>query len=184
MNAAHLRALAYQRFISLLMNRPKDDTRTHDTLRKQAAREIIRETRGVGSTGNAPTTANSGFELLLAKVWAICCRQNSYADQRRSLPTVCKLKTEPTIAAAPLVITDEPVEPSLRKSKDDVVVSLPVVTGTGKQTISDSEYPSRFVDQTTNNWRASISQNQEIQKQRDIASARHRSQQTPPRYVG
>jgi hypothetical protein len=104
MNAAHLRALAHSRFISLLMNRPKDDQRTHDTLRAQAAREIIRETRGAGSSGSVPSTANAGFELVFQKLWAICQRMAHYADQRTS-PARAEDVT-PTITAAPLVVDE------------------------------------------------------------------------------
>jgi hypothetical protein len=183
MNAAHLRALAHSRFISLLMNRPKDDNRTHDTLRAQAAREIIREHRGQGSSGSVPSTANAGFELVFQKLWAICQRMAHYADQHGSLPTMHKLKTEPSIAAAPLVVDE--LNFSDNQNNSGQAVTLPVFSnGGGKQLIDESLYPSRYIDRTTEAWRRSILENQERAKQRDIASARHRSQQTAPRYVG
>jgi hypothetical protein len=179
MNAAHLRALAHERFLSLLMNRrASGDTRSNDTLRKVAAREIIREHRGAGSTGSTPTTSNSGFELLFAKVWGICERMSHYSDQRSKLEVTSNSKTEPTITDNPIIADEQVADRHLK----DTVVTFPVVTGSGKQSIPDSEYPSRFVDQTTNNWRNSILENQERAKQRDIASARHR--QTSSRYFG
>ena len=180
MNAAHLRALAHSRFISLLMNRPKDDQRTHDTLRKQAAREIIAEARSNRSTAPISSTASSGFELVFQKLWAICCRMNHFADMERRSFSARARKPEPTITDNP-IITDEPVSVSARAENENVV-SLPVVTASGKQSIPDSEFAARYHDQATSNWRASIQQNESINKLRAEASARHR--QTTARYFG
>jgi hypothetical protein len=180
MNTANLRRLAGERFVQLLLQRAPSDRRSHDTLRQQAAREIIRETRGAGSTGSTPVTHGNGFELVFQKLWAICCRQNSYADQRRKFSARAEnSKTEPTITAAPLVVDVSPARAG------DNAVTLPVFgNGGGKQLIPDHEYPSRFVDQTTNNWRASIQQNESINKLRAERSAQLRGQRTNGGYVG
>jgi hypothetical protein len=178
MNAANLRKLAGERFLALLLNRPPSDTRTHDTLRKQAAREIIREQRGVGSTGSTPTTPNSGFELLFQKVWRICQNMAAHADQRTR-------RIEPSIATAPIVHSDEPHHAYSMMLKDNAV-TLPVFSnGGGKQLIPDTEFPNRFgaADDVTSTWRQSCELNNQIRAERDRRSAQLRGQQTR-RYVG
>jgi hypothetical protein len=182
MNTINLKRLAGERFLALLMNRPANDQRSNDTLRRVAAREIIRETRGRGSTGSAPVTHGNGFEFLFARLWAICCRQNSYTDQR-IVPARAETIT-PSIAAAPIVCNDEPIVSNGNNVKDTTVTLPSFSSGTGKQLIPDHEFPSRFVDQTTNNWRASIQQNESINKLRAERSAQLRGQRTNGGYVG
>jgi hypothetical protein len=177
MSASYLRALAHERFVALLLNKSKGDTRSNDQLRQAAAREIIREARSNRSSASVPSTHNGGFELLFQRIWKICQNMAAHADMR-TVPARAETVT-PTIIAAPIVC-NEPVSVSARAENENVV-SFPVITGTGKQLIPDSEFPARFVDQTTNNWRASISQNEQIQKQRAEASARHRQ---TSRYLG
>jgi hypothetical protein len=184
MNASNLRAAAFERFVSLLMNRAKDgDRRTAEQLRQAAAREVVREQHIANKSSNIShgNNAHAGdpFTTLFNKLWKICQNMAAHADMRR-VPARAETVT-PTIDTNP-IIADEPVGPSPRRSKDDVVVTFPSITGNGSaKLIPDSEYSARFRDQTTSNWRNSILQNQEIAKQRAIASARHRSQH---KYVG
>jgi hypothetical protein len=183
MNTANLRRLAGERFVQLLLGRAPTDTRSADQLRREAARQILHENRGQGSTGKASSTGSGGFEILFARVWQICCNMAAHADMRRSSSEHSE-ELQITPDANP-IIADEQF-PNIRKSPDDTAVTLPVFSNGGvKQLIPDHEFP-RFgmADEVSNNWRQSILENQERAKQRDIASARHRSQQANTRYVG
>ena len=138
MSSSYLRSLVQSRFLQLLLSRPANDQRSNDTLRKQAAREIIREQRGEGSSASVSSTPNNGFELVFRKLWAICCRMNHYADQR-TVPARAENVT-PTIIDAPLVVND--LSPARAR---DNAVTLPVFnSGGGKQLIDSAEYPNRF----------------------------------------
>jgi hypothetical protein len=183
MNRANLKRLAGERFVALLLGRAPTDARSHDTLRREAARQILREHRGAGSTGKASSTGASGFEILFQRIWKICQNMAAHADQRTVLPEL-RENLQPTQHDNP-IITDEPLPDNVKKLTNDNAVTLPVFSNGGvKQLIPEHEFP-RFgmADEVSNNWRQSILENLERAKQRDIASARHRSQQTN-RYVG
>jgi hypothetical protein len=185
MNPTHLRALAYEKFIGLLMNRAKGDTRNAEQLRQAAARAAVRQVRVISkltaASARTEVNASNAQATLINKILVIARNMNWHADRKKTADNVSHFT--PTIDANP-IIADEPVGPSQRRSKDDVVVTFPVVSGTGKQLIDDSEFPRLgMADEVSNNWRRSILENQERAKQRDIASARHRTQQAH-RYVG
>jgi hypothetical protein len=180
MSASYLRMLAHERFLALLLNRAPTDKRSNDTLRTQAAREIIRETRGEGSNGSAPTTASNGFELLFHKIWRICQNMAAHADQRRNSPRSGELQVTPTITAAPLVVDEPPFSRHGRENGN--TVTLPSFSGTGKQLIDSAEFPNRFgaADEVTNSWRRSIEFNESLKAERERRSAQLRK----PKYVG
>jgi hypothetical protein len=182
MSASYLRMLAHERFINLLMNRrATGDKRDNDTLRKVAAREIINEERARGSTGSSPTTPSTGFENLFQRIWKIVQTMNHFADLDRNLKAEHSTfkSAEPTITDNP-VIADEQF--SQTREKLDPVVTFPVVTGNGRQSIPEAEFPNRFgaADEVTNSWRSSIELNNQIRAERERRSAQLRK----PKYVG
>jgi hypothetical protein len=183
-NTANLRALAFEKFIGLLLGRDKGDQRTAAQLRQAAARAVVREQRIANKSSNVShgnnAHAGNGFEALFQKVWGICQRMAHYADQRTNMARshIC---IEPTIDTNPIV-ADEPVNKAVSEHSE-TVVTFPVVTGNGRQTIPDSEFPNRFgaADEVTNNWRASCELNNRIRAERDRRSAQHRQQS---KYLG
>jgi hypothetical protein len=183
MNAANLKRLAGERFVQLLLGRSKDDNRTHDQLRREAAKQILlEERRRQGSTGKFPSTPGTGFENLFQRIWKIVQTMNHFADieRRRAVTTV-----EPSPTTAPIVCSDEPVQ-GVNNTLKDNAVTLPVFSsGTGKQLIPDHEFPriGGMADEVTQAWRQSCERNNQIRAERDRRSAQRRSQQTNT-YVG
>jgi hypothetical protein len=189
MNVPYLRQLAFERFISLLLNKSKGDTRSTEELRQAAAREVVREQRIAGKSQSTPfsqnTTANS-FETLFNRIWKIVTNQRAYAEliQRGNLGKVRKLKITPTIIDAPIVC-DEPNVDNVnivQFPKKEKAAPLVVTGNGGAKLIEDEEFIPRFIDQTTSNWRASIQQNQAIAKEREARSIQHRNQSS--RWIG
>jgi hypothetical protein len=179
MNAAHLRLQAFERFIVLLVNKRRGDTRSVEQLRQAAAREVVREARLAARAEPSNFTTinpNSPFDLLFARISAIAARMNWHAEQRNK-PAPAP-KAEPRIEHNPVVCIDPPAAAN--------VLPFPaplVVTGSrSAQLLADGEFPARYHDRTTRNWRESIARNAEIGKQREAASAARRN--SPSKYVG
>jgi hypothetical protein len=185
MSASYLRHLAGERLISLLLNKSPNDKRSIEQLRIEAAKQVVREQR-IANKSTAPSTPtpNTPFELLFAKIWRICQNMNAHELMQRGKSQATP-KLEITPASNPVVVNDTPVSLTNvlafpTKEKPAPLLSTSLRTA---ELLPDHEFPrlGGMADETTNNWRASIQQNEQIAKQREIASARHRSQQ---KYVG
>jgi hypothetical protein len=193
MNVPYLRELAFERFISLLLNRSEGDTRSGAELRQIAARQVVneaqREARLAAKSQTTPlveNTSSNSFEVLFAKIWRIVTTQATYRELMQRRKSQATPKPKITIDSNP-VIVDEPVNWS------DVtpnVVQFPtpaplVVSGIRSATrLDDSQFPKLggMADETTNNWRNSILQNESIAKERERRSLEHRNSQN--KYVG
>jgi hypothetical protein len=196
MNLPLLRQKAFERFIGLLLNKSKGDTRTPDQLRQIAARQVVQEARrearinGKSQTGpHFQNTPANAFETMLNRISKIVTNQRLYAElmQRRSFDKVSKLLITPTIIDAPIVC-DEPMPVQVRRPADskDNLITFPVVSGiSSAKQLDDAEFPKLggMADEVRNNWRASCQENLERQKQREIASAAHRAK-LKSSYVG
>jgi hypothetical protein len=182
MDAARLRSLAQDRFLELWLYRSKDDQRSADQMRKLAAKQIVREQRIAAesqATPQAENTSTPAFETLFNRIWKIVSNQRLYAElmQRRKSEAAAKPKV--TIIDNPIV-ADDPVTTSIVQFPK--AAPLLAVSGNGgAKLIDDQEFIPRFIDQTTNNWRASIQQNQQIVKEREARSIQHRNQS---RWIG
>jgi hypothetical protein len=181
MNVPYLRQLAFERFINLLLNRSAGDTRTPEQLRQIAARQVVQEARREArinkSTPNNPNA--SGFDLLFAKIWRVCQNMQAHAEMRRK--SQATPKPEITIDCNP-VIVNEPFENVVQFPKPAPLLSTSLRTA---ELLPEHEFPrlGGMADEVTSNWKASIQQNQQIAKEREAASARHRSQQCRVRSI-
>jgi hypothetical protein len=92
---------------------------------------------------------------------------------------------EPTMTAAPLVI-HEPTTPLTADPRLQQHFPPPLVVSdfSRARIIPDAEFPARFHDQTTANWRQSIQHNEELAKHRAQQSAAYRNRAGGSRYVG
>jgi hypothetical protein len=184
----NLHQLARDRFLSLLIHRAAGDTRTGDQLRKEAAKQIVREARIAANYNRGAQTelaTTSAFETLCKRLWQIVTNRRQYDElMKRRKPSSAERRgtVVPTILDAPIEVVDEPPNRSSTTDLKDNVVTFPIVSGIGTANlIPDQEFASRFHDQTTSNWRQSIQQNESIAKLRAQRSAQHRNSS---KYVG
>jgi hypothetical protein len=182
-NTTNLRRLAGERFVQLLLGRAPTDQRTTEQLRQAAAREVVKEARRAerltAPTHERPTPSNA-FEVLFAKIWRTVqnARQFDKLMARKKAPDNVK-SFMPTIDANPVIVSEPQTNNVVAFPPDAPLVRA---NFSSAKLIDDAEFPSRYHDQTTSNWRASIQQNESISKLRAERSAQLRSQQ--PKYVG
>jgi hypothetical protein len=161
---------------------------------RRAAKEIPSRERSKAAGGGASAPSSSDatsslpsrshvelmqtFERWISHIWARKKRKSTRVIPGRNTAP------EPSINENPVVV----VEPQPALTSDPrLQAAFPtplVVTGfQNARIIPNSEYPARYHDRTTDNWRASIIQNEELAKHRAQASAAHRNTNRS-KYVG
>ena len=181
-NASYLRMLAGERFLQLLLNRPANDKRSVEELRKVAAKEVVREQRIAAKEAthsHAKPTLSNAFEVLFSRIWRTVQNARQFDGlmaRKNSTPP----QAEPSITMAPLVV-NEPATPTSNIVQFPPNAPLVRASFSSAKLIDDAEFPSRYHDQTTSNWRASIQHNESINKLRADRSAQLRN---ASRYVG
>jgi hypothetical protein len=188
MSASYLRMQAGERLISLLLNRSPKDKRPIEALRIEAAKQVVKEARRaerLAAPSHERPTLSNAFEVLFARIWRTVQNTKQF-DALMARKNSTPPKVEPTIADAPIVC-DEPAQAGRSSLKDNIVQfppNAPLVRAnfSSAKLIDDAEFLSRYHDQTTSNWRASIQQNESVNKLRVERSAQLRHQQ--PKYVG
>jgi hypothetical protein len=182
MDAARLRSLVQDKFLSMLIHRSAGDTRTREQLYRQAARETVREERlrqkfSPNTNTHTPVTASNAFDQLVGKLWGIIERRKSTSivPGRGQLP-------QPSIISNPVIIADEPITPATNVIPFRETAAPLVVAGNGgAKLLDDQQFAAKYHSPVTQTWRQSIAQNQRIAKEREARSIQHRSQQ---KYVG
>ena len=155
--------------------------RTLRELENVAAKMVGGEQRSNKSAGapvNFKITASNAQDLVIGKLMRIVSNMNAYADLLRKKPAPAPIV--PKLADNP-IIADEPTTPISNIVQFPPNAPLVRANFRSAKLIDDAEFPSRYHDQTTSNWRASIQQNESINKLRAERSAQLRN---ASRYVG
>jgi hypothetical protein len=168
--------------------------------RKRAGREIGRRERravaaGAGAGLSPVPAASAGslsadhmalretFTRWIGHVWSRAeegmARVVRRKDRKRQQPA-----PEPSMQAAPVVIV-EPLnltaDPKLAQHFPGPLV---VADFSSAKIIPNAEFPQRYIDQTTENWKASLAQNEQINKERQARSLQLQNRNRGGRYVG
>jgi hypothetical protein len=159
--------------------------------RKLATKEIASRERGRSAApGTPPPDSSGGLTRSHIELKALLERwiHHIWARPRRKTKRVIPGRNttpEPTMTVAPLVI-HEPAPPLTADPRLQQHFPPPlVVTDFSRaKIIPDAEFPARFHDQTTSNWRQSIKANEDLAKHRAQQSAAYRNRAGGSRYVG
>jgi hypothetical protein len=148
---------------------------------RRAAKEIARRERAAGkAAGAAPPASASSHHLSRShlELMATCERWIHHLWSRTpKMARYVRLKQKHTEPSPP-TLTDNPVvvvEPAAPLTNDPRLrqhFPAPlVVTGfANAKVIPNSEFPQRYTDPATENWKASITQNEQIAKERAARS--------------
>jgi hypothetical protein len=165
---------------------------------KQAMREVAVRERAAGAAAGAgpPDSASSLPTRAHAELLEICERwishiwsraEESMARVRRKRRTEPKPTIpEPSMQAAPVVV----YEPSPPLSNDPKLAKnfpAPLIISdfSSARIIPNAEFPQRYIDPTTENFRSSILQNEAIAKEKAARSlARQNRNRAGSRYIG
>jgi hypothetical protein len=161
--------------------------------RKLATKEIASRERGRSaapgtpppdSTSGLPSRAHLELQQVLHRWIHHLWRRPKRKRSSRVIPGR-NTAPEPTMTAAPLVI-HEPAAPLTADPRLQAAFPAPlVVTGfQNARIIPNAEFPQRYIDRTTDNWRASIQHNEDLAKHRAQQSAAYRNRAGGSRYVG
>jgi hypothetical protein len=172
-----------ERAFSLLLNRRAGTKpRSLTELEGIAALQIAREQRRAGQAkpiDDTKVTADNAQEHLLSKILRIARSMNAAAD-----------KPAPAPAPAPTIL-DAPIECSAPATSASNIVAFPAdvplvrAAFSSAKLVDDSEFAARYHDQTTAAWRHSISQNEQIAKERQARSSAYQSaMRSGSKYVG
>jgi hypothetical protein len=157
---------------------------------RQAAAEVAQRAKAAGAAELHPRSASSlskphaelmeVFNRWISHIWRRPRRKSKRIIPGRNTAP------EPTITENPVVI----VEPQSALTADPRLqqafpAPLVVTDIRNAKLIPNSEYPARFHDLTTSNWRQSIEDNERLQRHRAQASAaHHRNNNRRSKYVG
>jgi hypothetical protein len=166
-------------------------------MREVAARErAAAEAAGVATTPASPGTTSGLPSRAHVELLEICERWISHiwsraeqgmtrvrrVDRKRQQPA-----PEPAMGAAPVVI-HEPAQPLSADPKLAQHFPAPLIISdfSSAKIIPNSEFPVRYTDRTTENWKASILQNEQISKVRAERSRQlqNRNRTGGSRYIG
>jgi hypothetical protein len=165
--------------------------------RKRAGREIAARERAK-TAGAAPSPAPpsaSGlsrahdellaiFNRVIGSMWRHCNQMKRYV--RKADRAKAAQPSTPPMGSNPVVVV-EPTQPLSADPKLQKAFPAPlVVTGfANARIIPNSEFPIRYTDPATENWRASIQQNEAIAKERAARSLQLQNRnRAGSRYIG
>jgi hypothetical protein len=156
---------------------------------KQAAAEAAAQAKAAGAAEPHPRSASSlskpHAELMeVFTRWIHHIWHRPRRKTKRIIPTGVS-PAEPCIIDAPVVVY-EPAPPLTADAKLAKTFPSPLVISdfSRARIIPDNEFPARYHDQTTANWRNSLRQAQELAEHRARMSAAYRNRAGGSRYVG
>jgi hypothetical protein len=150
---------------------------------KIVARQQREQTKATGHTHAGRLTAHSGVDWVISKVLRMAANATATAKLMRKKSTPAPAPITPRIIDAPIECS-EPVAPTnniipLRQKAAPLIIA----DHSSAQIIPNELYPARYIDRTTEAWKASIRHNKELAKYREQQSALHRAK-VKSSYVG